>query len=390
MSSETPRELYSYKTSWPVYGLNWSQRPGTFRMGLGSFVPDRSNKIMVIELEDRDGDFVRVDEIEQQYPCTKLMWSPDKSSTSPDLFATTGDFLRIWQMTSSSDPDHESQRRRRPPGGQVIAPVAVLKNQRRTDSSGREFHAPITSMDWNETDPSMVITSSIDTTCTIWDISTQQAKTQLIAHDREVYDVAFSRGSDVFASVGADGSLRMFDLRNLEHSTILYEAGPVPSECRIPISPPSSSNSNTTEILPLLRLAWNKQDPSYIATFQTDSSAILVMDIRVPAIPVAELRGHASLVTAVGWAPHSGGHLCSTGDDKQALIWDISAPTPTSSKLASSPTTTPSTSGNNKHIITDPILAYSADEPISQMSWSAAAPDWVAVSAGCGIQALRV
>ena len=66
-------------------------------------------------------------------------------------------------------------------------------------------------------------------------------KTQLIAHDKEVYDIAFSKaggGRDMFASVGADGSVRMFDLRHLEHSTIIYE-----------------DPAHT----PLLRLAWNKQ-----------------------------------------------------------------------------------------------------------------------------------
>lgn len=64
-------------------------------------------------------------------------------------------------------------------------------------------------------------------TGTIWGIETGQplgrvnlvaghVKTQLIAHDKEVYDIAFSRaggGRDMFASVGADGSVRMFDLR---------------------------------------------------------------------------------------------------------------------------------------------------------------------------------
>ena len=104
-----------------------------------------------------------------------------------------------------------------------------------------EYCAPLTSFDWNEYDPSMIGTSSIDTTCTIWDINTQTARTQLIAHDREVFDLAFSRGTDVFASVGADGSVRLFDLRSLEHSTIIYE---------------------TPKLEPLLRLEWNKQDPS--------------------------------------------------------------------------------------------------------------------------------
>lgn len=54
----------------------------------------------------------------------------------------------------------------------------------------------------------------------------------------------------MFASVGADGSVRMFDLRHLEHSTIIYE---------------------DQQHHPLLRLCWNKQDPNYLATMAMDS-----------------------------------------------------------------------------------------------------------------------
>lgn len=58
------------------------------------------------------------------------------------------------------------------------------------------------------------MTASIDTTCTVWDLNTLHPKTHLIAHDKEVFDVAFVAGSEhVFASCGADGSVRMFDLR---------------------------------------------------------------------------------------------------------------------------------------------------------------------------------
>lgn len=110
-------------------------------------------------------------------------------------------------------------------------------------------------------------------------------KTQLIAHDKEVrvilqrvvvhtepknipvncvcvcvhvqvYDIAFSRaggGRDMFASVGADGSVRMFDLRHLEHSTIIYE---------------------DPQHHPLLRLCWNKQDPNYLATMAMDGMEV--------------------------------------------------------------------------------------------------------------------
>lgn len=107
----------------------------------------------------------------------------------------------------------------RDPATSKLSPLALLSN-----SKSPEHTAPITSLDWNTISPSLIITSSIDTTCTIWDIPTLTAKTQLIAHDKEVYDVRFCANSvDVFVSCGADGSVRMFDLRSLEHSTIIYE-----------------------------------------------------------------------------------------------------------------------------------------------------------------------
>ena len=144
-----------------------------------------------------------------------------------------------------------------------------------------EFCAPLTSFDWNETDTNLIGTSSIDTTCTIWDIETQQVRTQLIAHDKEVYDIAFASGKDEFASVGADGSVRMFDLRKLEHSWIIYES-----------SPPA----------PLLRLCWNKQDGHYLATISMDSSEVVILDIRRPSQPVSVLKGHRAGVNAIACA----------------------------------------------------------------------------------------
>ena len=74
------------------------------------------------------------------------------------------------------------------------------------------------------------------------------AKTQLIAHDKEVYDVRFCAGSvDVFVSCGADGSVRMFDLRSLEHSTIIYE----PSDKTDP--PPGSAERGEHGLLHKIR-----------------------------------------------------------------------------------------------------------------------------------------
>lgn len=163
-------------------------------------------------------------EATHSYPVTRILWeppSPQKQST--DLLATSGDHLRLWSLPNSQ-PAQGSNTITRPSSQRdapinKLSPLALLSN-----SKSPEHTAPITSLDWNTISPSLIITSSIDTTCTIWDIPTLTAKTQLIAHDKEVYDVRFCANSvDVFVSCGADGSVRMFDLRSLEHSTIIYE-----------------------------------------------------------------------------------------------------------------------------------------------------------------------
>lgn len=223
----------------------------------------------------------------------------------------------------------------------------------RPQTKNSEYCAPVTSFDWNWEDPGTIATTSIDTTCTVWDVATKKVKTQLIAHDKEVYDIAWSRNKDIFATVGADGSLRLFDLRSLEHSTIMYEA-PVPGT-------------------PLLRLAWNRLDNFYIAAVPGDSFRTVILDVRMPSVPVTELpghtAGHTACVSAVAWAPHSACHVCTGGDDAQALIWDLSGlPKP----------------------VEDPILAYTAEKEINGLAWSSSAPDWVTIAFDSSVQMLRV
>ncbi|KAJ3216086.1 ddb1 and cul4 associated factor 7 [Dinochytrium kinnereticum] len=361
------KQKYNYIAPWTVYAMNWSQRPGTFRLGFGSFIEEyNSNKIQVIQLLDKDGDFQRVAETDHNYPVSKLMWSPYKGGNTPDLFATTSDFFRLYEVVDSDERGDGLNQ-------QEIQCKATLTNVRRVGSNKRDFCAPLTSFDWNETDPSLCVTSSIDTTCTVWDVNTQQAKTQLIAHDKEVYDVAFARGTDVFASVGADGSVRMFDLRALDHSTIIFETPSMVVPAPLPVSSSQGGGGEpnmTVENPPLVRLSWNKQDPNYLAAVQVGSSGVLVLDIRVPAVPVVELFGHEAPVNSISWAPHSSAHICTAGDDRQALIWDIS-------QMA-------------KHrSMHEPILAYSAAEEINQLTWSSANSEWVAISFANTIQALK-
>jgi WD40 repeat protein len=95
---------------------------------------------------------------------TRRHVSTPQECTKPDLLATTGDYLRLWQVTDKK-----------------VELKAVLNNKQNS-----EYCAPLTSFDWNENDTNRIGTCSIDTTCTIWDIEKEVVDTQLIAHDKEV------------------------------------------------------------------------------------------------------------------------------------------------------------------------------------------------------------
>uniref|UniRef100_H2NUD9 DDB1- and CUL4-associated factor 7 n=2 Tax=Euteleostomi TaxID=117571 RepID=H2NUD9_PONAB len=297
-------------------------------------------KVQLVGLDEESSEFICRNTFDHPYPTTKLMWIPDTKGVYPDLLATSGDYLRVWRV------------------GETETRLECLLN----NNKNSDFCAPLTSFDWNEVDPYLLGTSSIDTTCTIWGLETGQVlgrvnlvsghvKTQLIAHDKEVYDIAFSRaggGRDMFASVGADGSVRMFDLRHLEHSTIIYE---------------------DPQHHPLLRLCWNKQDPNYLATMAMDGMEVVILDVRVPCTPVARLNNHRACVNGIAWAPHSSCHICTAADDHQALIWDIQ---------------------QMPRAIEDPILAYTAEGEINNVQWASTQPDWIAICYNNCLEILRV
>ncbi|KAJ9519388.1 hypothetical protein QJQ45_023042 [Haematococcus lacustris] len=239
--------------------------------------------------------------IQHDFPPTKLMFIPNLESSHPDLMATAGEVLRVWHVHDDADPHPGS-------GGKGVRLQRVLHNLQ-AKSKSSEFSGPLTSFDWSEQEARRIATCSLDTTVTIWDIERGEVDTQLIAHDKEVYDISWG-GAGVFATVSADGSVRVFDLRDKEHSTIIYES-PKPDT-------------------PLLRLGWNKQDPRYMAALMMDSPRVIILDIRYPTLPVVELSRHSAATNCIVWAPHSAAHICSAGDDGQALIWDISSLTTTS------------------------------------------------------------
>jgi WD repeat-containing protein 68 len=361
--------VLTYNTGWVANGLSWSARDGDLRIAVASYSQEYKNTIDIVQLHD-DRLVCRAS-WEHSYPPTKVMFSPQASTA--DLIITTADYLRVWEVREGAAPPpepvgspsgHKESDSTDPPSANVDAatpPAETGLSKRATiDSrvvsiktldSGKhnEFCSPLTSFDWNAEDPNIVACSSIDTTVAIYDIESSKCTTQLIAHDKDVYDVAFAKGTHTFASCGADGSVRIFDLREMEHCFIVYES---------------------PNLSPLLRVTWNKLEATYLATFGVEGTEVVIIDIRFPSAPVGALHGaHSQPINSIGWAPLSTTHIASAGEDCIASIWDLS---------------------DLPNVAPTSYLNFRADNPINNIAWSPKSEDWVAITTGTGASLLHV
>lgn len=282
------------------------------------------SEVVIMEKSSIEEEFTVAARVPCELTPTKVGVGPAGGDEQKTLVLASSDTLRLYQYDCESNA--------------LVAKNEYVSPKKKTSRRSlvqSPSPAPITSFDWNRINPSLAVVSCVDTTCSVWNLETGQLNAQLIAHDKDVYDVSWVRGTNVFASAGADGSVRLFDLRALDHSTIAYET---PSSItaysylsREPeLGPASQSNNLTWNNPPLLRLSWNKVDPNYAATFCLQSRKIILLDIRVPTLPVAELLGHSDCVTGISWSPTSATHLYSVGYDGNCLLWDLSGNSPAS------------------------------------------------------------
>ena len=108
---------------------------------------------------------------------------PTACFTPPGSRGRQLDHLRIWCIPSADDAPSANNSGSVHCNGAPQPGVELrceLNCNRNSDYCGL-----LTSFDWNDDDPHRIDTSSIDTTCTIWDVEREAVDTQLIAHDKE-------------------------------------------------------------------------------------------------------------------------------------------------------------------------------------------------------------
>ncbi|CCW64414.1 unnamed protein product [Phytomonas sp. EM1] len=348
----------SYSTGWVANGLSWSPSDDVpFCFAVSSYIQSYKNYVDVVEKDD-GGRLVCRARWEHCYPPTKTMFSPKRMSG--EFIITTADYLRLWEITPSEAGDGAARGPGEDParkgrggkerggdggGGEVLRSKVAIK---RVFDNGKpnDFCSPVTSCDWSAEELGTVACSSIDATVTIWDLERGVQKTKLMAHDKDVYDVAFA-SAHTFASCGADGSVRFFDLREMDHSTILYE---------------------TPALHPLLRVAWNQQDANYISTFGIDGLHAVVIDVRYPTVPASLLSSRHQLpINGMAWSPQSAQNICTVGEDGVVCIWSANGEVGVS------------------------LFQYTCGVPINNVAWrNTNKEDWIAITTGEGAKVLRL
>jgi WD repeat-containing protein 68 len=315
--------VLNYTTDNILYSMAF-QNSQTCRLAVGTLEKNLNNKIEILEINDNGINFINKED--HEFPSTKLMWSPN--STSNNILASSSDVVRLYHYSEED---------------QNLILNTTLNNKK------SKYCSPLTSFDWNRENNSILGTASIDTTCTIWDLNKNTIRTQLIAHDKEVFDIAFSQHENVFISTGADGSIRLFDLRSLDHSTIIFE----------------QKNG-----APITKIAWNIQNNSYVSALGFENDVTYIIDTRMAMASLLELKSHTAPVTSMAWAPQSAPHICTVGSDGYVLIWNIHF--------------------QLERLTNGPALSYQAPSEISNVTWSNIQPEWIAIAFKNQLQLLKV
>jgi len=321
MEPKENKNIYDYATNKNLYGIAF-QNGNCPRLAISSLEKNLNNKIEILELIDNE--LKNVHEYQLEYPCTKLLWSPNRAKSS--ILATSSDCIQLYNYSEEKKK---------------------LINWEKLANKKSKYSGALTSFDWNTVNDALLGTASIDTTCTIWDLNKVSIKTQLIAHDKEVFDIQFGNDENTFISGGADGSVRFFDLRELNHSTIIYE---------------------TRGSTPINKLAWNLQTPNLIAALSLDKSVIYIFDSRaISNVSMDELNFHKEPVTGIVWAHDNPSQLCSVSEDCSVIISTV----------------------YNEQLSQNTNVSYNAPLPINNVDWCKSFPEWIGITFQNKVQLLR-
>jgi WD repeat-containing protein 68 len=262
-------------------------------------------------------------QVKCEFPVSSILFSPHEQNKN--LLISTSDKLSVYS--------YEEEK--------LNLKIAFIRET-------ENYTGPLTSCDWSRANNAIIGVSSVDRTCSIWDLNKSVEKYMIIAHDKEVYDISLGQDEFIFMSTGADGSVRLFDSRQANSSSIIFE---------------------TRDESPMTRLKWNLVNPNFILTVIVDKNEIYILDQRKLSAPYGILKVHTNVVNNAIWAPQSNSNLISVSDDKSALLWDIHCDSKKPEEF---------------------IMKYEAEYEIENVAWGDVTQNWIGIIDGNQAEILRI
>ena len=112
-------------------------------------------------------------QVKCEFPVSSILFSPHEENKN--LLISTSDILSLYSYEEE----------------QLNLKVAF---KRRT----KDYNGPLTSSDWSRANKAIIGVSSVDGTCSIWDLNKLVEKYMIIAHDKEVYDISLGQDEFIF------------------------------------------------------------------------------------------------------------------------------------------------------------------------------------------------
>ena len=264
-----------------------------------------------------------ISQVKCEFPVSSILFSPHEQNKN--LLISTSDKLSVYS--------YEEEK--------LNLKIAFIRET-------ENYTGPLTSCDWSRANNAIIGVSSVDRTCSIWDLNKSVEKYMIIAHDKAVYDISLGPDEFIFMSTGADGSVRLFDSRQANSSSIIFE---------------------TRNESAMTRLKWNLVNPNFILTVIVDKNEIYILDQRKLSAPYGILKVHTNVVNNAIWAPQSNSNLISVSDDKTALLWDIYSDSEKAEEY---------------------IMKYEAEKEIENVAWGDVTQNWVGIIDGNQAEILKI
>ena len=249
------------------FRLAWSSPfSSETRLAIGSFDKSPTNFLKIIKFVGPSA--INESEIALPYPICSLKFCPQGSNNASDKLITSGDNLKLWQILQNGQI-------------QLVSDIATSPSK-----------IPLTCFDWSIFQESLVLVGGTDGAATAVNVANGQIAARIIAHDHPIYDISFCAANPTFLTASFDGSLRFFDLRDLQSSFIYYQTS-----------------------MPIMKIEVCPFESNYIALFASNSQVVTVIDSRHPGVPIHTCEAGPSPITCIGWSNINANSIFWSTDD---------------------------------------------------------------------------